>query len=69
MGWDKATLAATMNGLWMQLGLTALPAIPKDTLGKMGLRGTPGLIEGPGRAGGGGGGGGGGRGGGGGGRR
>ena len=61
-----------MNELFLTLGCPEVPIMPKDTLGKMGLRGTPGLREGPslkaggggsggGRSGGGGGGGGGAR--------
>lgn len=79
LGWDKAELVAEGNRLFLALGLRELPMIARDTLGKMGLRGTPGIREGPagwkpggggggGRAGGGGGGGRGGGGGGGGGR-
>ncbi len=61
------------NALFLTMGLTEVPTIEAKTVGKMGLKGTPGLrIErsaGGGGGGGGRGGGGGGRGGGGGGRR
>lgn len=79
LGWDKARLVAEGNRLFTTaMGLTEVPALQRKTVGKMGLRGTPGLVEeakgsrgpggapqggrGGGRGGGGGGGGGGGRG-------
>jgi ATP-dependent RNA helicase MSS116 len=46
-GWEKADLVRTMNELFLTLGCPEVPVMPKDTLGKMGLRGTPGLREGP----------------------
>ena len=59
VGWDPADMVAHANHLFgVEFGLGELPAIPRDTLGKMGLRGVPGIREGPGRSGGGGGGGG-----------
>ena len=58
LGWDKPQLVARVNELFLTLGCPEVPVMPRDTLGKMGLRGTPGLREGPSLRGGGGGGGG-----------
>jgi ATP-dependent RNA helicase MSS116, mitochondrial len=49
LGWDKPTLVANVNALFLMLGCAEVPVMPRDTLGKMGLRGTPGLREGPAR--------------------
>lgn len=67
MRWDKAQLVEAANTFaWDGLGATSTPTIQKTTVGKMGLRGTPGLVvvadaprapRGPGRGAGGGGGG------------
>ncbi len=57
IGWRPVELVAEMNALWLTLGCPRVPTVPVDTLGKMGLRGTPGLKEGPPHRGGGGGGG------------
>lgn len=45
--WDKPQLVAEGNRLFLSLGLTSIPMMARDTLGKMGLRGTPGLNEAP----------------------
>ena len=34
LGWDKPTLVAVMNQLWLTLGCNEVPIIPKDTLGQ-----------------------------------
>lgn len=72
-GWDQRTLVEHANFFSTTLGLHEIPALEKKTVGKMGLKGVPGLNiaaydpnrqQGGGRQGGGrGGGGGGGRGG------
>lgn len=43
--WTKADLVAKANGLFTSLGLQELPAMQAKTLGKMGLRGVPGIRE------------------------
>ena len=43
--WDKAYLVETANALFATLGCPEPPALPRKTVGKMGLRGTPGLRE------------------------
>jgi len=45
--WTKETLVAETNRLFLTLGLREVPMMPRDTLGKMGLRGVAGLREGP----------------------
>lgn len=47
LGWSKERLVAEMNELWLTLGCPEVPIMPVDTLGKMHLRGTKGLREGP----------------------
>lgn len=47
IGWSKPQLVAETNKLFLTLGLREVPMMARDTLGKMGLRGTPGLREGP----------------------
>ena len=64
-GWSKSELVAEANNWYYSLGFSEPPALQAKTVGKMGLKGTPGLrVEGKGHGGGGGGRGGGGRGGG-----
>lgn len=41
--WTKTTLVKKANELSLIMGLAEVPALPKRTVGKMGLRGTPGL--------------------------
>mgnify|MGYP004117491545 CR=1 FL=1 len=44
LGWDKHTLVATANGLARCWGFPQQPpALQRKTVGKMGLKGTPGL--------------------------
>ncbi len=47
LGWDKPRLVAEVNTLMLGMGLTEVPLMSRETLGKMGLRGTPGLREAP----------------------
>jgi ATP-dependent RNA helicase MSS116, mitochondrial len=47
LGWSKERLVQEMNSLWLTLGCPEVPVMPVDTLGKMHLRGTKGLREGP----------------------
>uniref|UniRef100_A0A7S4AEW1 ATP-dependent RNA helicase n=1 Tax=Pseudo-nitzschia australis TaxID=44445 RepID=A0A7S4AEW1_9STRA len=42
--WDKKTLVQQANMWGAEVGLKAQPSLQKRTIGKMGLRGTPGLI-------------------------
>jgi ATP-dependent RNA helicase MSS116 len=42
-GWDKVQLVATANEYAGFIGLAEIPSIEAKTIGKMGLRGTPGL--------------------------
>jgi hypothetical protein len=42
-GWDKAQLVAVANEFSSYIGLREVPTIEAKTIGKMGLRGTPGL--------------------------
>jgi len=60
MRMDPASLVAECNRLYVSFGLKEPPVIGRDVLGKMGLRGVPGIREGPGKSQGGRGGGGGG---------
>jgi len=43
--WDKAEVASKDIGQLASMGLTEVPPIEAKILGKMGMRGTPGLIE------------------------
>lgn len=43
VGWDKARLVAEAAEYARSLGLAEVPALPKRTVGKMGLKGVPGL--------------------------
>ena len=43
LGWDKARLVAEAADYSRSLGLREVPALPKRTIGKMGLKGVPGL--------------------------
>lgn len=45
--WEKSQLASEVNALMLTLGLPEIPLMSRETLGKMGLRGTPGLREAP----------------------
>lgn len=45
--WTAPRLVAEANALFLTMGLTEIPMMPRDTLGKMGLRGVPGIREGP----------------------
>jgi ATP-dependent RNA helicase MSS116, mitochondrial len=45
--WDKPGMVAEGNGLFLTLGLTSIPMISRETLGKMGMRGVPGINEAP----------------------
>lgn len=63
-GWDKSQLVAQANAWSSMIGLAEVPTIEAKTIGKMGLKGTPGLRIGQSSGGGGRGGNGGGRGGG-----
>lgn len=47
LGWSAETMVETMNMLFLTLGCPEVPVMPKDTLGKMGLRGVAGIREGP----------------------
>lgn len=47
VGWSKPQLVGEINKLFLTLGLREVPMMSRETLGKMGLRGTPGLREGP----------------------
>lgn len=42
--WDKKTLVQQANMWGIQIGLKEQPSLQKRTIGKMGLRGTPGLV-------------------------
>jgi hypothetical protein len=42
LGWDKPTLVATMNALWLTMGCETVPAIPRDTLGECEVARAPG---------------------------
>lgn len=42
--WDKKTLVQQANMWGVEVGLTEQPSLQKRTIGKMGLRGTPGLV-------------------------
>jgi ATP-dependent RNA helicase MSS116 len=42
--WDKKTLVQQANMWGKEIGLSRQPSLQKKTIGKMGLRGTPGLI-------------------------
>jgi ATP-dependent RNA helicase MSS116, mitochondrial len=53
LGWSKPQLVEHINELILTLGCSEVPSIPRDTLGKMGLRGTRGIREGAPRSGGG----------------
>lgn len=54
-GWDKAALVAQANAWSAMIGLREIPTIEAKTIGKMGLKGTPGLRIGQSSQGGGGG--------------
>ena len=54
--WDKSALVAQANAWSAMIGLRQVPTIEAKTVGKMGLRGTPGLNIGQSQQGGGGGG-------------
>eukprot|EP00123_Amoebidium_parasiticum_P011430 comp20710_c0_seq1/m.27016 comp20710_c0_seq1/g.27016 ORF comp20710_c0_seq1/g.27016 comp20710_c0_seq1/m.27016 type:complete len:706 (-) comp20710_c0_seq1:51-2168(-) len=43
VGWSKETLVREANTIALQIGLREPPTLQKKTVGKMGLRGTPGL--------------------------
>ena len=43
-GWDKPTLVHEANKIASFLGLVQQPSLQKKTIGKMGLKGVPGLI-------------------------
>jgi ATP-dependent RNA helicase MSS116, mitochondrial len=45
--WDAERMVAEANALFLSLGLPEVPLMPRDTLGKMGLRGVKGIREGP----------------------
>ena len=47
VGWTKPVLVAEANKLFLSFGLSEIPMVPRDTLGKMGLRGVAGIREGP----------------------
>ena len=42
--WDKPTLVRWANEYSAVIGLTHVPALQRKTVGKMGLKGTPGLV-------------------------
>ena len=44
LGWDKVTLVRWANAYAMTLGCRSPPALSRKTVGKMGLKGTPGLV-------------------------
>ena len=45
-GWDAATLVFHANAYAKHIGLPTTPAIPRKTIGMMGLKGVPGLVIG-----------------------
>jgi ATP-dependent RNA helicase MSS116 len=47
LNWTKEKLVAEGNAFFLGLGLGEVPLMPRDTLGKMGLRGVAGIREGP----------------------